>query len=330
MNPQTARPLESERSADGALLQRFASDVRAGLLARPKELSCQYFYDREGSELFEQICRLREYYLTRAESEILVAHARGIAQHYPSGVSVAELGSGSSIKTRILLEALLANGSVRYVPIDISGELLAQTTERLLLDYPGLAVDPVADDYQQGLAYFAQETVGPKLVLWLGSSIGNLDRTSAAEFLRGVRGMLDPSDRLLVGIDLRKSPKILERAYDDEHGVTAQFNLNLLARINRELGGRFDLSTFRHRIRYDEGEGRVEMYLESQRDQVVPIAVLGEEFAFRAGERIHTENSYKYSLAEIERLARAASLRLAQRWFDRAHLFSLNLFEGVQ
>ncbi len=319
MNPQTARSLESERSADGAVLQRFASDVRAGLLAHPKELSCQYFYDREGSELFEQICRLREYYLTRAESQILVAHAREIAQHYPRGVSVAELGSGSSIKTRILLEALLANGSVRYVPIDISGELLAQTAERLLLDYPGLAVDPVAD-----------ETVGPKLVLWLGSSIGNLNRTSAAEFLRGVRGVLDPSDRLLVGIDLRKSPKILERAYDDEQGVTAQFNLNLLARINRELGGRFDLSTFRHRIRYDEDEGRVEMYLESQRDQVVPIAVLGEEFAFRAGEWIHTENSYKYSLAEIERLARAASLRLAQRWFDRAHLFSLNLFEGVQ
>jgi L-histidine Nalpha-methyltransferase len=330
MNPQTARALEADLSAASAVLQRFAADVRAGLLADPKRLSCEYFYDREGSTLFEQISRLREYYLTRAESQILLAYAREIAQHYPQGVSVAELGSGSAVKTRILLEALLANGSVRYVPIDISGELLAQTAQQLLVDYPGLAVDPVADDYQRGLSYFAQETVGPKLVIWLGSSIGNLDRTSAAEFLRGVRGMLESSDRLLVGIDLRKSPKILERAYDDEHRVTAQFNLNLLARINRELGGQFDLSTFRHRIRYDELEGRIEMYLESQCDQRVPIALLGEEFAFRAGERIHTENSYKYSLGEIERLARAAGLRLAHRWFDRAHLFSLNLFEGVQ
>src|SRR5260370_15157191 len=330
MNPQTARSLEFERSADGAALRRFASDVRAGLLADPKKLSCHYFYDREGSALFEQICRLREYYLTRAESQILISHAREIAQHYPRGLSVAELGSGSSTKTRILLEALLANGSVRYVPIDISGELLAQTAERLLLDYPGLAVDPVADEYQQGLAYFAQETVGPKLVLWLGSSIGNLDRTRAAAFLRRVRGMLGPSDRLLVGIDLRKSPKILERADDDAQGVTGQFNRTLLGRINRELGGRFDLSTFRHWIRYDEDEGRVGMYLESQCNQVVPIAGLGEEFSFRAGERIHTENSYKYSLSEIERLASAANLLLSQRWFDRAHLFSLNLFEGVQ
>src|SRR5258707_7639918 len=228
MNPQAARSLEFERSADGAALRRFASDVRAGLLADPKKLSCHYFYDREGSALFEQICRLREYYLTRAESQILASHAREIAQHYPRGVSVAELGSGSSTKTRILLEALLANGSVRYVPIDISGGLLAQTAERLLLDYPGLAVDPVADDYQQGLAYFAQETVGPKLVLWLGSSIGNLNRTNAAEFLRCVRGVLDPSDRLLFGIDFSNIPKILQGAYDDEQAAIAQFNFMLL------------------------------------------------------------------------------------------------------
>src|SRR5262249_3958461 len=178
--------------------------------------------------------------------------------------------------------------------------------------------------------YFASGLSGPKLVLWLGSSIGNLDRPGAAEFLRGARAMLNPSDKVLVGIDLRKSPKILERANDDAAGVTAKFNLNLLVRINRELGGAFDLEAFRHRIHYDEVEGRIEMYLESQRDQVVAIAGLRQEFSFRAGERIHTENSYKYSLGEIERLARGASLRLSHRWYDRAHLFSLNLFEGAQ
>jgi len=330
MNPQTARMIDAETTTDQGQLRRFASEVRSGLASHPKRLSCEFFYDREGSALFEQISQLREYYLTRAETEILLAHAPEIAHHFPKGVSVAELGSGSAVKTRILLSALLKNGPVRYVPIDVSRELLAETARRLLLEYPKLAVDPVADDYQRGLSHFAPSSPGPKLVLWLGSSIGNLDRPGAAEFLRGVQAMLNPSDKVLVGIDLRKTPKLLERAYDDASGVTSRFNLNLLARINRELGGDFNLDAFRHRIHYDEVEGRIEMYLESQREQVVAIAALHHEFSFRAGERIHTENSYKYSLGEIERLARAASLRLLHRWFDRAHLFSLNLFEGIQ
>jgi len=330
MKRQTARTIDGERTAHPGVLQRFASEVRSGLAAQPKRLSCEFFYDREGSALFEQICELREYYLTRAETEILLAHASEISHHFPNGASVAELGSGSAVKTRILLSALLKNGPVRYVPIDVSSELLAETARRLLLEYPKLLVDPVADDYQQGLRHFAPSSPGPKLVLWLGSSIGNLDRPGAAEFLRGVRAILNPSDKVLVGIDLRKSPKLLERAYDDAAGVTAKFNLNLLARINREIGGNFDLDAFSHRVHYDEVKGRIEMYLESQRDQVVGIATLHQEFSFRAGERIHTENSYKYSLAEIDRLARAASLRLSHRWFDRAHLFSLNLFEGAQ
>ena len=330
MNPQMARAIDAEVTTHPGLLQRFASEVRSGLTSHPKRLSCEFFYDSKGSALFEQICQLREYYLTRAETEILLTHAREIAQHFPKGVSVAELGSGNAVKTRILLSALLENGPVRYVPIDVSRELLAETARQLLLEYPQLTVNPVADDYQQGLSYFVPSSSGPKLMLWLGSSIGNLDRPGAAEFLRGVRAMLNPSDKVLVGIDLRKSPKLLERAYDDAAGVTARFNLNLLARINRELGGDFHLDAFRHRIHYDEVEGRIEMYLESQLDQAVAIAALHQEFSFRAGERIHTENSYKYSLGEIDRLAQAASLRLSHRWFDRAHLFSLNLFEGVQ
>src|SRR6266852_6401737 len=237
MNRQMAGSLAWERKSDEELfLQQFAGDVMTGLAAQPKHLSCRYFYDREGSLLFEEICQLQEYYLTRAEREILIRHADEIASHCAGNLSVAELGSGSSVKTGILLSALLRQGEVRYFPIDVSTTMLSAAANRLVAEFPAMRVDPVADEYEQGLA-------------WV------------------VRQVLGQGDRVLVGIDLRKQRRVLERAYSDSRQVTARFNLNLLARINRELGGQFNLAAFRHLARYSEDQGKVDMYLESTKSQ---------------------------------------------------------------
>jgi L-histidine N-alpha-methyltransferase len=306
--------------------EEFARDVRAGLTANPKHLSCRYFYDREGSQLFEEICRLPEYYLTRAETEILRAHAPAIIDGMAERLTLVELGSGSAVKTRLLIEAALSHGgSLRYVPIDISTTMLEESCLGLLTDYPALQIVAVAGEYREGLRRLKAEPIRPKLVLWLGSNVGNFDRPQAADFLGQVRATLSSRDRLLVGIDLRKDRAVLERAYDDARGVTARFNANILVRINRELGGHFDLGRFRHRAVYDEAAGRIEMYLVSTSAQRVAIDALGLEAALAAGEAIHTENSYKYSPAEIQALAASAGLTVARQWFDAGRRFSLNL-----
>lgn len=311
---------------DGELLRsKFARDVREGLTAPHKRLPCCYFYDEEGSRLFEAICELPEYYLPVAEREILHGHAAAVAAQFQVSPALVELGSGSAVKTRLLIEALLdRHKRLDYIPIDISRPALEESAAGLLHDYPTLRIHAVAGEYYEGLRHLAG--IGrPKLILWLGSSIGNLDRSEAAAFLRRVRGLLSPDDRLLVGIDLRKDRAVLEPAYDDAQGVTARFNLNILARINRELDGCFDLETFRHRAVYDEEAGRIEMYLVSSRTQSVPIEDLRLMVPFAAGEAIHTENSYKYSRAEIETLASAAQLRLHDQWLDARGRFSANL-----
>ncbi len=311
----------------GTHLTAFARDVRAGLLGYPKSLPCRYFYDAEGSRLFEAICELHEYYLTRAEREILAERGTELALRFPRGTTLVELGSGSAAKTQVLIEALLrCHGTLRYVPVDISGAMLRESAQALLAQYPALDIFAVAGEYQDGLEYLNAVAGRPKLILWLGSSIGNLERRDAATFLRHVRDHMHPGDRLLVGIDLRKDRDILLRAYDDASGVTARFNLNLLARINRELGGHFDLTRFRHRAAYDRPTGRIEMYLVSLGPQRVAIDDLGEEARFAADETIHTENSYKYSLAEIDSLAQDAGLSMEGQWFDAGRRFSLNLF----
>jgi dimethylhistidine N-methyltransferase len=310
--------------------EEFARDVRQGLTAPAKRLACRFFYDAEGSRLFEEICALPEYYLTRAEREILAARAGEIAALFPGPVSMPELGSGSAVKTRLLIEAFLArHGRLRYVPVDISPTILEESARALLEQFPQLEIHALAAEYAAGLAYLRKEADRPKLVLWLGSNIGNLGRADAHAFLSAARNCLSAQDRLLVGIDLRKDRETLERAYDDSQGVTARFNLNLLARINRELGGRFDLDAFRHRARYDEELGRVEIYLDSRRDQAVRIDALDLTVSFAAGESIHTEYSYKYSPGEISRLAAAAGLRVERQWFDAAGRFSLNLLGPV-
>jgi dimethylhistidine N-methyltransferase len=307
-------------------LERFAAETLAGLTAGPKTLPCAYLYDATGSRLFEEICALPEYYPTRAEEEILRENAAAIAADLPAGVSVVELGSGSATKTRHLLEALLLRADgLRYVPVDISRSMLEQSSRDLLAQYPTLQVLGVAAEYSDGLRVVRREVEGPEVVLWLGSNVGNLDRADAIAFLADVRADLDPDDRFLLGVDLRKDVLVLERAYDDAAGVTAAFNKNLLARINRELGGDFDLDAFAHRAPWNAEHGRMEMHLESLVDQTVRIDALELDVAFARGETIHTESSHKYSLAEIDQLAARAGFALADRWLDAERRFSLQL-----
>jgi len=304
----------------------FAEAVQAGLTAAPKSIPCRYFYDEEGSKLFEEICTLPEYYLTRAEAEILRQRAGELVTHLPLGATLLELGSGSAAKTRIIIEAFLdRQGTLRYMPIDLSPGMLEKSSRRMVEEYPGLEVRAVVGEYHHGLRRIREDSDTAKLILWLGSNIGNLHRLEAAAFLRQVRVGMRPEDRMLVGVDLRKDRAVLERAYDDSRGVTARFNLNLLARINRELGGRFEPEHFRHSAVYAEEIGRIEMYLVSTRQQKVRVEALSLEVHFANEERVHSENSYKYCLAEIDALVSAAGFRLAARWLDRAGRFSVNL-----
>ena len=307
-------------------LESFAAAVEAGLGARPKTLPCRFLYDERGSALFEEICKLPEYYLTRAEHQVLTDHADEIAAAFSTPVALVELGSGSSTKTRVLIEALLRRQPrLRYVPVDISRSMLEETAETLLEDYGALEVHAIAGEYQEGLRHVRSET-RPKMIAWLGSNVGNFERGNAARFLRGIRDVLSASDRVLIGIDLRKDRERLEQAYDDRGGVTARFNLNLLARINRELDGSFDLDRFAHRAQWQEHEGRVKLGLESLEAQEITIKGIDRVVRFERGELIHTEDSFKYSFAEIDDLAAAAHLRLDQRWLDPASTYSLNLF----
>ncbi len=307
----------------------FAGAVYSGLSRASKSLPCIWLYDATGSNLFEAICDLPEYYLTRSEREILTSYAPEMIRGLPDDVTLVELGSGSAMKTRLLIEALLdKQETLRFTPIDISRTALEGSLNELLDSYPNLEIVAVAAEYQEGVAALKWENSGPELILWLGSSIGNLTRLEAALFLENLRGEMSKEDRLLVGVDLRKSREVLEPAYDDAAGVTAKFNRNVLARVNTELGGNFDLQGFDHLAHYNEEEGRIEMHLVSVRDQKVTIEDLGLDVDFREGERIHTENSYKYSLEEIDLLAKNADLRVEGQWFDQDQRFSLNLMAG--
>lgn len=305
----------------------FASAVHAGLASRPKTLPCRYFYDQEGSDLFEQICALPEYYVTRTEDAILRRRAAEIAELLPLGTVLVELGSGSSTKTRRLIEALLERQrNLRYVPVDISGEMLGQTARRLSAAYPRLTVTPLALEYEEALQHLPRDHGGPMLVLFLGSNLGNFDPESAVEFLRRIRRACRDDDRLLLGLDLQKDAAVLNAAYDDAQGVTARFNLNLLRRINRELNADFHLPSFRHRAFYNQALGRVEMHLVSERTQRVHVA--GRSFDFGAGESIHTESSHKYAPGQARELAAQARFTVERSWQDERSYFSVNLLRA--
>ncbi|MFL6209607.1 MAG: L-histidine N(alpha)-methyltransferase [Pyrinomonadaceae bacterium] len=317
----------------------FAADVTRGLQAQPKKLFPKYFYDELGSLLFDAICLLPEYYLTRAEDEILTRHAAEIvAAAGHAELTLLELGSGSATKTRRLIEALLHRQTqLRYRPIDISAAALETSARVLLQSYPALSVEAYASDYDTALAHLASAAAQAReperthtLALFLGSNVGNFDRAEAVEFLRRLRGVLRAGDALLLGADLKKDPARLGAAYDDALGVTASFNLNLLARLNREFEADFDLRAFRHVARYDEAHGRIELYLESRRAQVVRLPALDLVVEFAAGELLHTENSYKYDLAELDELAARTGFARTQTWLDEGGQFSSNLFVAAE
>jgi L-histidine N-alpha-methyltransferase len=308
----------------------LADEIELGLGGQPKSLPCRFLYDEIGSVLFEDICRLPEYYLTRAEHGILLDRAPEIAARFTEPITLVELGSGSSEKTRLLIDAFLDHqGDLTYVPIDISRHALVAGSQPLVERRPRLHVRAIAGEYENAFEVLSQEDQMPRVILWLGSSAGNFQRSDASAFLCRVRAHLNPADCLLVGIDLRKDRERLESAYNDSQGVTARFNKNLLGRINRELGGDFDPDRFAFQARYHEDSGSVESSLLSLTEQRVKIETLGRSFEFGKGEAIHTEDSHKYSFAEIDDLAQKSDMRCEERWLDSDARFSLNLFRPV-
>src|ERR1044072_7266127 len=290
-------------------LTGLAEDVRKGLTAEPKRFLPKYFYDELGSQLFEAICLLPEYYLTRSENEILQKYADEIVSAVDGHKTLVEMGSGSASKTRLLIEALLRRQQgLLFMPVDISATALESSSRILLQSYPRLTIEAYAADYFAGLAQLGKKPRERTLALFLGSNISNFDLDEALRFLRAMRSVLNKGDALLLGADLKKDPAVLEAAYNDALGVTSAFNLNVLARINRELGGTFDLRAFRHRAFYNDATGRIEIYIESLMNQRVRIEKLDLEIEFAAGELIHTENSYKYDMNCIRALASQTGL----------------------
>lgn len=301
----------------------FLRDVLKGLSEARKTLPCQYFYDAAGSDLFEQITTLPEYYPTRTEIAILNAHAGEIAAALGEHVLLVEYGAGASTKTRILLEALPS--PTGYVPIDVSEEFLLHTAQTLRTDYPDLPVHPVVGDFMIRFG-LPNESKGRPVGFFPGSTIGNLSDEDILRFMSSARDLLGDGSQFVIGVDLRKDADILVPAYDDAAGVTARFNLNLLTRINRELGADFDLSAFAHRAIWNDTASRIEMHLVSQRAQCVQIG--GRTIPFEPGESIHTENSRKFSIDSLTPLFEQTGWNLNKQWLDERHYFAVLLLSA--
>jgi L-histidine N-alpha-methyltransferase len=315
-----------------------ATAVREGLTAHPRCLPPWLFYDADGSRLFEQITRLPEYYLTRTERDIFSthadaiisqavgAHAAGQNGNKPSRLRIAELGAGSADKTRLLLKAAVGRqGSLVYEPVDVSATALEAARIRIEREIPGVRVAPFVMDYTDGLDLSPAHPGERRMVLYIGSSIGNFEPHQAAQLLRNIRAALAPGDTLLLGVDLRKDERTLLAAYNDDAGITARFNLNLLARLNRELAANFDLETFAHRALWNSAESRIEMHLESLIAQRVQLLSLDLEVSFTAGQRIHTENSYKYAPGQAECMLQNAGFFPESTWTDDRDWFAVCL-----
>jgi dimethylhistidine N-methyltransferase len=297
----------------------FADDVLDGLSQHPKRLSPKYFYDAAGSELFEQITLLPEYYPTRTELSILRDRAGAISAILPKGAALVEFGAGATTKVRLLLNQCALGA---YVPVDISGDFLKAQADALGQDFPGLAIYPVAADFTAPFVLPEAVAGMPKVGFFPGSTLGNFEPHEACTFLRTAREILGHGAQMVIGVDLEKHERVLYDAYNDKAGVTARFNLNVLHRINRELGGNFDVSAFTHRAIYNRDRHRIEMHLISRKAQTV--RVLGRSFSFRAGESIHTESSYKYSLERFTALARGSGWTPRATWTDAAGMFSVH------
>ncbi len=301
----------------------FLRDVLAGLSSRPKHLSPKYFYDHAGSLLFDAICELPEYYVTRTERGILERHAGEMARRLPDVVRVVEPGAGSGAKTRLLLSALGPYRCAEYVPVDIAREFLQESAKAMRAALPWLRVAPVAADFAADVRLPLAGSGASTLVFFPGSTIGNFDPDDAARLLARFRKMAGPDGAVLLGVDLRKAPDVIHAAYNDARGVTAAFNKNVLVRMNRELGADFAIDAFDHHALYDPVHGRVEMHLVSKRRQAVTVA--GTRFVFAHGESLRTERSYKYDLPSAARLAQRAGLVLADAWSDASRWFALLL-----
>lgn len=299
----------------------FLAEVLAGLSSSPRSLPCKFFYDERGADLFQKICELPEYYITRTETELLRRYGGEMAESIGANVELIGFGTGAGIKTRMLLERL--DNPIAYVPVDISRQRLIDSAIELSRAMPALEILPVCGDYLQELQ-LPKPLRKPDhvAVFFPGSTIGNLDPDVAADFLRRVCRLCGKSGGLIIGVDLQKSREVLEAAYNDSAGVTAEFNLNLLVRANRELDADFDLSQWRHQAIYNQRDGRIEMHLISQAEQTVHVG--GRAFTFARGEKIVTEYSYKHTLEGFTRLAASAGFREASRvWTDPKRLFAV-------
>jgi dimethylhistidine N-methyltransferase len=317
----SAVPSLSLRPGEARGADDFAEAVLSGFARRPRSIPCRFFYDARGSELFEEITKLEEYYPTRAETALLETHRGEIAELCGSGRVLVEFGSGSSRKTSLLIGAL---GDVpAYIPIDIAAESLKEAAEWLSTQHEGLTILPLIADFTTTRTLPLVARRKPRLGFFSGSTIGNLTHAEACAFLANAARLLGPGSAFLLGVDLKKPTSIVIPAYNDARGVTAAFNLNLLVRINRELGGNFDLARFAHDAVWNAEAGRIEMYLVSLAAQTVRVQ--GRGFSFAKGERIHTENSHKYTVAEFQALARAGGWHHVKAWTDPDHLFSLHL-----
>jgi dimethylhistidine N-methyltransferase len=330
-----ANSITAEQPAAGAppASSDFLSDVIAGLSSEPHTLPCKYFYDERGAALFQKICELPEYYITRAEIDILDRHRAEIAAHLGPQINLIGLGTGSGTKTRILIEAL--EKPAVYIPVDISEKQLRKSAALFRKIFPGLEILPVCADYLQPVVLPpTRHKAARNVVYFPGSTIGNFEPAEATQFLRRIANVCrdglpaiasgEAGGTLLIGVDLRKGRDVIEAGYNDTAGVTAQFNLNLLARANRELGANFDLRRWRHQAIYNSDAGRIEMYLISQIDQAVHIA--DHTFGFRSGEKIITEFSYKYAPEGFAALARDAGFEFQKMWTDDARLFGIFYF----
>ncbi len=302
----------------------FLSDVIEGLSQDQKRISPKYFYDSKGSALFDQICELEEYYPTRTEMGLLKESALEIA-NIVEGHHLIEFGSGSSTKIRILLDA--ATDLASYIPVDISKDHLYASAESIAQDYPDLDVIPVCADFTRTFDLPEKAEDGNKVGFFPGSTIGNFSRQEASDFLSMTTHLLGDDGGLVIGVDLKKDPRLLRAAYNDNTGVTAEFNLNLLSRINRELDGTFELDSFTHEAHYNQDKGRVEMHLVSGKDQ--SVSVDGHTFHFERDESIHTENSHKYDVEEFHNLGRQAGFNAERTWIDENDLFSIHYLRVV-
>ena len=316
------RFLEPPDVESSKLQQDFASEVLQGLSVSPKAISSKYMYDDEGDRLFQEITRLPEYYLTRCEFEILERQGPEIADCIQAhSLNLVELGAGDGRKTAVLIERLLPNANLQYVPIDICESAMRGLVGRFNGTCPTLRIEGIVADYFDGLKWLANQNGHRNFVLFLGSNIGNFSRSEARSFLRSLWNALNDGDHVLIGFDLKKEIQELQRAYNDSQGVTARFNLNVLGRINRELGGQFDVENFQYHSTYNALSGAVESYLVSCKEQVVPIDSLNRSFSFEAWEPLLTEYSHKFLESEIRSLALEIGFDVIGQFFDEGKRF---------